>query len=135
VEEELVLVDGGGDSCGAHNIASFSESRCILEEGCYQQSWKDQVHCRWETCVKKTIQMGPGRLPDGSPQPFYNENGVFKGVYVEVDPDRRMLDLLSSTAETWPRLNEAVPRSGRFDTSYIVIDMSQTIVHGDKQRA
>jgi hypothetical protein len=85
--------------------------------------------------VKKTVQMGPGRLPDGSPQPFYNENGVFKGVYVEVDPDRRMLDPLSSTAETWPRLNEAVPRSGRFDTSYIVIDMSQTIVHGDKQRA
>jgi hypothetical protein len=30
--------------------------------------------------VKKTIQMGPGWLPDGSPQPFYNENGVFKGM-------------------------------------------------------
>jgi hypothetical protein len=29
---------------------------------------------------KKTIQMGPGQLPDGTPQPFYDGNGVFKGM-------------------------------------------------------
>lgn len=29
--------------------------------------------------LKKTIQMGPGVLPDGTPQPFYNDAGVFKG--------------------------------------------------------
>ena len=29
---------------------------------------------------KKTVQMGPGRLPDGSAQPFYDGNGVFKGM-------------------------------------------------------
>jgi hypothetical protein len=29
---------------------------------------------------KKTVQMGPGQLPDGSVQPFYDGNGVFKGM-------------------------------------------------------
>jgi hypothetical protein len=29
---------------------------------------------------KKTIQMGPGWLPDGSTQSFYDGNGVFKGM-------------------------------------------------------
>ena len=29
---------------------------------------------------KKTVQMGPGQLLDGSAQPFYDGNGVFKGM-------------------------------------------------------
>jgi hypothetical protein len=29
--------------------------------------------------VKKYVQIGPGRLPDGSIQSFYDENGMFKG--------------------------------------------------------
>ena len=29
---------------------------------------------------KKTVQMGPWQLPEGTPQPFYDENGVFKGM-------------------------------------------------------
>jgi hypothetical protein len=29
---------------------------------------------------KKAIQMGPGQFADGTPQPFYDESGVFKGM-------------------------------------------------------
>jgi hypothetical protein len=40
-----------------------------------------QIQYKTDGKVKKrTIQMGPGTFADGSPHPFYDENGTFKGM-------------------------------------------------------